>query len=546
MAAPAPPVRIPARNGDSIRFLTAIDVGTNSIHMVVVQIETSFPAFSIVAREKEAVRLGDRDPVTGNLKPKIIRRSIDCLRRFLDLSRSIHNDRIIAVATSATREAPNGRDFLRNVKESLDLNIDLISGQEEARRIYIGVISGMEFDRKPHVIIDIGGGSTELILGDGGDPRVLTSTKVGAVRLTGEFVTTDPIDNGEYNTLKAFARGTLERPADEVRSALQPGETLQMVGTSGTIETLAKIHAMEHLGHEPSILTGYPLTRAYIDAKIASWRTMTCAQRAEIPGMSPQRAEIIVAGATVLQQAMALLGVESLVVCDRALREGLIVNWMLERGLISDRLRYHGSVRKRSVLKIARQYQVPMETSECIANLALELFDRTQGTLHDWGNEERDLFWAAAILHNCGFFISHNAHHKHSYYLIRHSELFGFTEIEVEAIANIARYHRKSPPKKKHENYINLPTKRHKQMVSQLSSLLRLAIALDRRQIGAIASVKCTYLPSRKKLLLFLHPAQPGDACELELWSLNYKKEFFEQEFGIELVASLEPVLEPA
>jgi exopolyphosphatase/guanosine-5'-triphosphate,3'-diphosphate pyrophosphatase len=163
--------------------------------MVIVQIEPKLPSFSIIAREKDTVRLGDRCPQTGDLKPEVMKRAIATLGRFQEIAKSMNAQTIVAVATSAVREAPNGKDFLQQVEDQLGLSVDLISGQEEARRIYLGVLTGMELNNHPHIIIDIGGGSTELILGDSHEPRSLSSTKIGAVRLTAEFITTDPITN---------------------------------------------------------------------------------------------------------------------------------------------------------------------------------------------------------------------------------------------------------------------------------------------------------------------------------------------------------------
>ena len=535
-------MNLSARAGSQDRIIAAIDIGTNSIHMVVVRIIPSLPAFTIIDREKDTVRLGDRDPITKCLKEEAMQRAIAALRRCLEVAKSLNCEQIIAIATSAVRESPNGRDFLQQVAAEVGLHVDLISGQEEARRIYLGVLSGMEFNNHPHIIIDIGGGSTELILGDNHEPRYLSSTKIGAVRLTAEFVTTDPISQGEFHYLQAYIRGMLERPVEELLAHLQPGEESRLVGTSGTIETLACMHAREKLGTVPNTLNGYQIGRKDLKDMVKRLASMSCAERAALPGMSDRRSEIIVAGAIILVEAMTMLGVECLMIGERALREVMIVDWMLTHGLIEDRLRYQGSVRERSVLKIAQKYQVNSEYSQRVANLVLSLFNQTKGHLHNWDCEERELLWAAAILHNCGLYVNHSAHHKHSYYLIRHAELLGFLETEIEIIANLARYHRRTTPKKKQENYSNLPSKKHRQMVSQLSALLRLAVALDRRQIGAIARVQSEYRANEKELHLRLFPAQPGDDCALELWSLNYKKGVFEEEFGVKLVATLEQV----
>ncbi|MCU0523282.1 MAG: Ppx/GppA family phosphatase [Elainella sp. Prado103] len=524
------------------RVLAAIDVGTNSIHMAVVKIEPALPAFTIIAREKATVRLGDRDRKTGHLTVAAMERAIVALKRCQEIAKSLNAEETVATATSAVREAPNGHAFLQQVAAELGLVIDLISGQEEARRIYLGVLSGMEFGNQPHVIIDIGGGSTELILGDGHEPRSLSSTKVGAVRLTAEFVQTDPISTSEFTGLQAYVRGMIERSVEELRSQLRPGEQPRLVGTSGTIETLAMLHAKEKLGEIPSPLNGYQFSLKDLRELIVRLRRLNYAERAALPGMSDRRSEIIMAGAVILEQTMTLLGIDSLMVCERALREGIVVDWMLTHGLIEDRLRYQGSVRQRSVIKIAHKYRVNLEHSQRVARFALDLFDQTYGILHQWQSDARELLWAAAVLHNAGHFISHSGHHKHSYYLIRYGELLGYTEVEIETIANLARYHRKSEPKKKHDSYRDIDSKKHRRIIDQLYPLLRLAVALDRRQIGAITSIHSELLPESAEFRLYLKAVDPTDDCELELWSLNLKKNGFESAYGLKLLPILAAV----
>jgi exopolyphosphatase/guanosine-5'-triphosphate,3'-diphosphate pyrophosphatase len=519
-------------------ILAAIDIGTNSIHMVIVQINAQIPSFTIIAKEKDTVRLGDRDPETGKLTTEAMARSFAALRRCKDLAISMNVVDIIAVATSATREAPNGKEFLAKIESELGIVVNLISGQEEARRIYLGVVSGMDFGDRPHVIIDIGGGSTELILADSKKPRFLSSTKVGAVRLTQDFLTTDPISEKEFISLKAYIKGMLERPIDQLKSCLQPEEKPRLVGTSGTIETLAIIQAIFEQGVEPSPLHGYHLKLKDLQAMLDRFAKMHYGERFAVAGMSDRRAEIIVAGAAILTEAMTMLGLDSIVICERALREGVIVDWMLKHGYIENRLKYQSSIRNRSVMKIAHKYQVDLTYAERVARFALTIFNQTKGELHNYSDRERELLWAAAILHNCGVYISHAAHHKHSYYLIRNAELLGFTELELEMIAHIARYHRKSKPKRKHESYSVLPSN-YRKVIKQMSAILRLAVALDRRQIGAIKQVSCKYDPEYKKLHLYLTPTQPDDDCALEMWNLDYKKVVFEEEYEVKLIATL-------
>lgn len=527
------------RSTQEEQIIAAIDIGTNSIHMVIVEIEPSLPAFSIISKEKDTVRLGDRDPETGNLTQEAMDRSLAALSRCQDLAISLNANQIIAVATSATREAKNGLQFLQRIKDELDITVNLISGPEEARRIYLGVVSVMDLSDRPQVIIDIGGGSTELILADHKEPRFLSSTKIGAVRLSNEFVSTDPISKSELAALKAYVRGMLERPTDEIWANLQLNENLGLIGTSGTIETIANIHAIEKQGTIPNPLNGYQISRNDIEAIVNRLAGMSYQERYNVPGISDRRAEIIVPGAVILLETMKMLQLDSITICERALREGIIVDWMINNGLISDRLKYQNEVRSRNVLKIAHKYQVDLESSQRIAQFALSLFDQTKGYLHDWHQTERELLWAAAILHNCGLYISHSSHHKHSYYLIRHAELLGFTELELELIANIARYHRKSKPKKKHEEYQKIPHKTYQLIVRQLSAILRIAVALDRRHKGAIAEIYCKFNRDPQELHLHLVPKEIGDDCALELWSLNYKKDVFEEEYNLKLIATI-------
>ncbi|XHU96692.1 MAG: Ppx/GppA family phosphatase [cyanobacterium endosymbiont of Rhopalodia gibba] len=519
-------------------LLAAIDIGTNSIHMVVVEIDKTLLTFTIISREKDTVRLGEREVKTRKLTEEAIKRAIASLKRCKDLATSLKVEHIVAIATSATREAPNGQDFIQRVLLEVGIQVDLISGYEEARRIYLGVLSGMDFQDRPHVIIDIGGGSTEIILADVHEPRFLSSIKVGAVRLTEELITTDPLSETEFTNLRAYARGMLEHPIDELRRKLGNNEQPQLVGTSGTIETLVTINALQKSGEIPSPLQGYRMERKEIKDLVKKFASMTYEERLKVSGMSDKRAEIIVAGGVILMEAMAMLSLDNITICERALREGIIVDWMLTHKLIEDRLCYQGKVRHRSVYTIARKYQVNMEYTERVAQFAQSLFEQLKGIFHNWGTEEWELLWAATILHKCGLYVSHSAYHKHSYYLIRNAELLGFTELELETIANLARYHRKSIPKKKHEPYSKLPDT-HRKIVKQLNTILRLAVALNSRQIEAIKTVNCRYNEEDKELYLHLLPTDSNDDCALELWNLNYNKLVFENEFGVKVIATL-------
>lgn len=526
-----------------VKTLAAIDVGTNSIHMVVVQIKTSIPTFSVIESEKATVRLGERCSQSGNLTEEAMLRSIEALKRCQEICQTFKVEEIVAVATSATREAPNGQEFIKRIYDELGIDIEIISGQEEARRIYLGVISAMDLRDEPHLLIDIGGGSTEMVLGDGRDPTYLSSTKIGAVRLTDLFVKTDPISQPNYDRLLGYIHGSIERPTDDLQALLskQNIQSVKAIGTSGTIETLATLHAKENLGAVPSPLQGYEIP--FADLENIVWRLQKSSLEERTALVRQKRAEIILAGALVLLETMRLLEIPSITLCQRALREGLVVDWMIRHGYIEDGWRYQSSIRDRSILKLADKYGIDITYAKQVADHALSIFDQTKGVFHEWGDQERHLLWAAAMLHNSGHHVSHDAHHKHSYYLIRNGELLGYTESEIEIIANLARYHRKSEPKKKHENFQRITNDRSKLFVRQASNFLRLASALDRRQIGAIGSIKVVCDPRSRACTLHLIPRHPQDPCTLELWSLDYKKQPFEAQFNVTLSVSLDSEL---
>ncbi len=349
--------------------LAAIDIGTNSVHMVIAGVDASLPSFNVIGKEKQTVRLGEfcqsTDQSTGNLTDEAMNRCILALKRCLKVAERFNADDIVAVATSAVREAGNGQTFIDRVKAEVGLSVNLISGTEEARRIYLGAISGMELKGIPHAVIDIGGGSTEIILGSGGLPDFLSSSKVGAVRLTAQFVSTDPLSKQEYEYLKAYVRGILEPTIDQLKRKLvkrieedeSTNEPLRLIGTSGTIECLAILSAMEKTGVEPDPLNGYRLTYDELSKWVTRLRKMIYAERLALPGMNDRRAEIIVSGAIILYMAMRLLDVDHLTICERALREGVVVDWMLTHGLIENRMAFQDSVRDRSIQKLARKYK---------------------------------------------------------------------------------------------------------------------------------------------------------------------------------------------
>ncbi len=515
---PAPSPKGVLRNGRRLRQVAAIDIGTNSTHLLVAAVDPSLRTFSIELAEKSTTRLGERDPDSGKLTDAAMARALETLRRFRDLASSHQVEQVVTAATSAVREAPNGREFLQKVKEELDLEVDLVSGPEEARLIYLGVLSGMPFGDRPHLLLDIGGGSTELILADGRDARALTSTRVGAVRLQRDFVKHDPMPAQRRAFLQAFIQGSLEPAVDKVRRRIKPGETPVMVATSGTAMAIGALAASEE-ERPPLKLHGYRISRQRLDRVVDKLVDMSPEQRRALAPINDRRAEIIVPGALILQTTMQMLAVQELVLSERALREGLIVDWMLRHGLLEDRFSFQSSIRQRTVIHQVQRFAVNQLRAERVASHALSLYDSTRGRLHRDEGPGRDLLWAAAMLHTCGQHINLSAYHKHSWYLIRHGELLGYSEAEHLMVAAIARYHRRSLPKKRHEAWQALQSRANRTTVSEMALLLRLAAALDRRPEPVVASIQAEV--SGHELQLGLIPERVNQNISLEQWSLE-------------------------
>ncbi len=534
--APAQPTEqnngaLQAVNADQ-RRIAAIDIGTNSFHLLVAAVDPKLRTFRIIQAEKATTRLGERDPETGELTEAAMQRGLETLRQFRDLAASHRVEQIVTAATSAVREAPNGRDFLQTILDDLGMEVDLVSGPEEARLIYLGVLSGMPFGDRPHLLLDIGGGSTELILADGRDARALTSTRVGAVRLQRDFVRDDPMPPKRRSFLQAFIQGSLEPAVDKVRRRIKPGETPVLVATSGTAMAIGSLAASEE-ERPPRKLHGYRVTRQSLNQVVDRLITMTPAQRRELAPINDRRAEIIVPGALILQTTMKMLGVEEFVLSERALREGLIVDWMLRQGLLEDRFSFQSSIRQRTVLHQVQRFAVNQSRAERVASHALSLYDATRGVMHDDSGEGRELLWAAAMLHTCGQHINISSYHKHTWYLIRHGELLGYSEAEHLMVAAIARYHRRSLPKKRHESWQLVGTRDNRRCVHQMALLLRLAAALDRRPEPVISALRIHAV--KGSLDLEIVPERVNQNVSLEQWSLEGCAEVVKEAVGVNL-----------
>jgi len=512
--------------------VAAVDIGTNSVHMVLAAVDQQLRSFSVLTTEKTPVRLGERDPETGDLTSQAMERAMQALNHCRQLADSHGSHAVVGVATSAVREAGNGREFLALVEQKLGFQVDLVDGREEARLIYLGVLSAMDFAGAPHLILDIGGGSTELILADSHDTRSLSSLRVGAVRLAQDFGFYGALTTERVQFLKTFIQGMLEPAVCKVQQRLAVGESPVLVCTSGTAMAIGSLLALR-LGTTSRSLNGLRFGLGHVQELMQELVTLDVEQCRRLPGLSERRADIIVTGGLILETAMELLNAQEMVLCKRALREGLIVNWMLRHNLIVDRFAYQSNIRRRTILHQAQKYGVDRERAERVARHALVLFEACRHDLDPVTAEARELLWGAAMLHACGRHISSvGGYHKHSWYLVRHCTLLGYSESEHLILAALVRYHRRSSPRKRHEAWLSLQDAGQQRCVQQLSPLLRIAVALDRRPQAVVERLDVVL--TARTMTVRLTPF-PGANISLECWSLDNCRTEIEPALGRKL-----------
>lgn len=507
--------------------LAAIDIGTNSIHLLVAR-PADNNRFEIVDREKEVVRLGSGSGDMKRLDPEAIERGIEALKRFRQVA-DISGAEIHAVATSAVREAENRHEFIIRAAREAGIHVEVISGVEEARLIHLGVLQAVPVFDTQRLVIDIGGGSTEFVIGRGGDVLEARSLKLGAIRLTERFLRKEPLRRKDVDECREYVRSYL-RPV--ARDLLRRHSFETAVGSSGTIVNIAEM-ARAQRGEEPArVVSNLTFTADELDGVVRQLvKARTVKERMATPGLDPKRADIILGGALLLEQAFAELGITELTVSDYALREGVILDALSRRRSASPPLRHLRDIRYESVLHLASICPDEREHAEHSTMLALELFDQCHD-LHGLDDEDREYLEAAGLLANVGLFISHARHHLHSYYIIRNSEhLSGFTDHEIELIAQTARYHRKSAPKAVHEEFARLDED-DQAVVRKLSGILRLGIALDRTHSAVVHDVRCEL----DGTVLTVHLDTDGADASLELYTANARRSLLEDALGVEVV----------
>ena len=487
--------------------IAAIDIGTNSLHMIVVQVRSD-RSFEVVDREKEMVRLGSGGLGGRALTQSSTMAALQVLSKFRRLAEAHDVDEIVAAATSAVREADNGREFLTAVRQRTGIRVRVISGTEEARLIHRAAVYGVDVSDGPAVVIDIGGGSVELTRGTAAHLQVARSAKIGVIRLTEQFVRSDPLTTRDERRLVKAIQSEI---ADTVEQIRELGFD-RVIGTSGTILSLGQLAATEDGAVAAEGLRSRRISAKQIRRLHRQLAGMTLAERLRIPGLDPRRADLAVAGSILLDTILKKLGATEVTLCDLALREGLALDYIRKNQARIAKVEKYPDVRRRSVIELAERCNYFASHAEQVARMALALFDQTQ-TNHGLGGREREWLEYAALLHDIGVHISYGRHHRHSYYLVKNGDLRGFEPEEVEVIALVARYHRRVSPKRSHEGYGELSPELRR-AVKTLSAMLRVAEGLDRSHQQSVAALEI--ISGGQDYLLRIRPT--GDT-ELELWA---------------------------
>ncbi len=523
-------------NGEAARasqLVGFIDIGTNSVRLMLVRISAN-RSYHVVNLQREVVRLGEEEFADHLLRPAAIERAVLVCRSFAGLARSHGADEIVAVATSATREARNQGVFVARLRAEAGLDVRVISGREEARLIYLGVLGRVELGERTAFCLDIGGGSTEVIVGDARRHLFLDSLPLGAVRLAGDPDLPDVagrVSSDDYQRLQRAVRLASVHAVKAVRGF----DVDVAFGTSGTVRNVVAVAALALHDREPQRDDTASLGDVRKVVKLL--RGLSLEERRGVPGLNPDRADIVVAGAAVLETLMSDLGLPAVTALSECgLRDGMLMDH-LARGPHAA-LVHELTVRERSVLRLVRACGADEAHARHVAHLALELFDSSrEADFHKLGADERELLEHCALLHDIGTFISYPDHHLHSAYLIANTDMLGFDQREIAIMAATVLFHRKAAPSARDPVYARLEGADRKR-VQTLANLLRLAERLDRSH-GAVVRHAALHADGRRDLTLRLVTNGPA---QLELWGLENRRSSMEKAMGRRLTFAVETI----
>ena len=487
--------------------------------MIVVRVRPDF-SFEIVDREKEMVRLGAGGLDGKKLTPEAMNAALQALSKFARLAQSHQVDEVLAVATSATREAENGGAFLRAIERKTGIRARIITGTEEARLIHLAAVYGVDTP-KPAVVIDIGGGSVEITLGSGREVEFARSFKIGVIRLTERFVDSDPISGRDERKMAKFIGEHVNRYIEHI---VEKGYD-RIIGTSGTILSLGAVATAIDRGTVPGEVRNLRVPAKSLRRLRKTAVEMDLEERMHLPGLDPRRADLMVAGSVLLDTLLKKLAADEITLCDLALREGVLLDYIHRHRRDIARIDKYPDVRRRSVIELAERCAWEADHSRQVAALALTMFDATK-KIHALGDREREWLEYAGLLHDIGNHISYEKHHRHSYYLIKNGDLRGFEPEEIAIIALITRYHRRAIPQKEHEGMGDL-SKEQRRIITILSAFLRLAETLDRSRHGVIRALEI-----RERLGDLRIKVQAVGDAELEVWAAHKQARALEEALG--------------
>ncbi|MGC6491357.1 MAG: HD domain-containing protein [Myxococcota bacterium] len=481
--------------------IAAMDVGTNSVHLLVADIHVD-GSRHVVETFREQVGLGSEGLGTHCLTPEAFERGQAAIAKLVDAANALDCDDIHATATSAVREASNGEAFCAEAKRRSGVHIRVISGDDEARLIWAGARDALDYSRGRVMLFDLGGGSTEFALCNVDGLLLTHSIRTGHLRLAESFHTDDPLSASNRQAMKQHVRELLA----PMTNRLRPNDIGLLVGTSGCVRTLAKMATLARGEALPEHGEGLILTRKGVDHLLEVFQRTPRDKLSTVPGFDGRRRKTLPAGALLVREILKALGKNQLQTTVQSLRDGIVADWIRRHRPELDLSRTEADPRRRSVLHAMQRFDVHAAHARQVAGLALQLFDGL-AAVHGLHPDDRGLLAHAAHLHDIGHHIAGKGHHKHGQYLIRHTRLRGFTAPELSILGNLVRYHSKSTPKTSHSEFSALNSG-DRRRVRTLAGLLKIADALDRSHAQHVTSltvacdaevchinVSCTHTP---------------------------------------------------
>jgi exopolyphosphatase/guanosine-5'-triphosphate,3'-diphosphate pyrophosphatase len=502
----------------------AVDIGSNSVRLKISRLESD--RLVEIHEDREVTRLGESVFRSGFLSPEAIALTVKVLRRFHRAAQRAGADTVRVVATSALRDARNSRAFLEWVRSATGWRVEIISGLEEARLIHLGLTSSLRVNSSPALMIDLGGGSCELTVSKSGHIRETVSLPLGAVRLTNDFLHHDPPRKSEVRQL----HGLISREVGRIAKRIMGAKPRIVIATSGTAEALAKVcHAL----YRTKSQRGMTVTRVQM-RRIAKMLTrLPVEERRKVEGIGLRRAEIIIAGAAVFAELMDRYRLLGFRYSPLGLRDGLLAQMSAEHDHATRSGRQIESERRDSILAAVTHYRVDLDHAARVRESALQLFAQLR-SVHRLPMEYKEWIAAAAMLCEVGDYVNRTGRHRHTYYIISHSEILGYTPHQRRVIAAIARYLGKSRPTSEDGPIKVLPPSDQKQ-IAKAALLLRLAWALNLGRGGALKTVRIRVHQGSVQLTLVPNQRLSVD---LELWAVEKEKGYFREVFGCDFSAA--------